>query len=113
MGEVRPVIELLGFGGCPNTPKMRAELEGALGLLDGGGGGGWTFVDVDQEALPAGDLRRGYPTPTVLVNGRDLFGLPVPDGPAMGCRVYEGGVPGAGEIAERLRGVVGKGRWRK
>ncbi len=127
MDETRPRVELLGFDGCPNTPKMRAELAAALELLDGGGGGGggvhrleagatgggWAFVDIDQEALPAGDIRRGYPTPTVLVNRRDIFGLPVPEGPSMGCRMYPGGVPGAGEIAERIRGVVASGRWKK
>ncbi len=57
---------------------------------------------IDQEALPHGDIRRGYPTPTILVNGRDLFGLPEPEGPAMRCRVYPGGLPDVAEIARML-----------
>jgi hypothetical protein len=77
---------------------MRDHLRAALASI----GKGWTFADTNQETLPAGDLRRGYPTPTVLVNGRDLYGLPIPTTPGMGCRVYLGGVPSAEELASKL-----------
>jgi hypothetical protein len=95
----QPAIELLGFPGCPNTPAMRANLKAALASV----GNGWTFTDTDQEKLPQGDIRRGYPTPTILVNGCDLYGLPVPTGPNMGCRLYAGGVPDAAHIAARIK----------
>lgn len=104
MNAAQPAIELLGFPGCPNTPAMRANLKAALTAV----GKGWTFKDTDQEQLPEGDIRRGYPTPTVLVNGRDLYGLPVPTAPSMGCRMYAGGVPGAKDIAEKLRAAAGQ-----
>jgi len=94
-----PKIELLGFPGCPNTPTLRANLASALETM----GDGWTFVEVNQEQLPELDLRRGYPTPTILVDGRDLYGMPMPTDTARGCRVYEGGVPEADELARRLR----------
>ena len=90
MNAAQPAIELLGFPGCPNTPAMRENLTAALAAI----GKGWAFQDTNQEALPEDDPRRGYPTPTILVNGRDLFGLPVPTAPSMGCRLYPGGVPG-------------------
>ena len=102
MNAAQPAIELLGFPGCPNTPAMRANLKAALTAV----GKGWTFKDTNQEQLPEGDIRRGYPTPTVLVNGGDLYGLPVPTAPSMGCRMYAGGVPGAEEIADRLKVVA-------
>lgn len=92
-------IELLGLPGCPNTPTMRRNLTEALHVV----GMSLRFDDVNQERLPAADVRRGYPTPTVLVDGADLYGLPTPTGPAMGCRVYPGGVPSAEDIASRLR----------
>lgn len=88
-------VELLGFPGCPNTPAMRAHLREALADPA-------AFDDVNQEALPESDPRRGWPTPTILVNGRDLFGLPAPSSPAMGCRLYPGGVPTAAEIRTAL-----------
>ncbi|QOJ01015.1 MAG: hypothetical protein HRU70_11110 [Phycisphaeraceae bacterium] len=104
MNSAPPTIELLGFEGCPNTPAMRDNLKAALTAV----GEGWTFKDTDQERLPEDDLRRGYPTPTVLVNGRDLYGLPVPTAPSMGCRMYPGGVPSTADLAEKLRTAPGK-----
>ena len=104
MNAAQPAIELLGFPGCPNTPAMRDHLRAALASI----GKGWTFKDTNQEKLPASDLRRGWPTPTVLVNGRDLFDMPAPTAPSMGCRMYPGGVPSAADIADTLRTVAGK-----
>ena len=94
----QPSIALLGFSDCPHTPEMRANLTAALESMHTG----WTFTEVDQEALAAGDVRRGYPTPTILVDGHDLFGLARPVSSTMSCRVYIGGVPSAEVIAARL-----------
>lgn len=91
-------IELLGFPGCPHTPAMRANLRTAMTSV----GLDLTFEEENQEELDSGDARRGWPAPTLLVNGRDLFGMTAPAG-SMGCRVYEGGVPSPERIAERLR----------
>lgn len=90
-------IELLGFPGCPNTPAMRTNLLSALSP-----GERAAFRDVNQERLAAADPRRGWPTPTVLVDGRDLFGMPAPQTPAMGCRIYPSGVPTAADIRAAL-----------
>lgn len=98
-GPHATTIELLGFPTCPNTPAMRDNLRAALRSV----GGGLTFQDVNQESLPASDLRRGWPTPTVLVDGRDLFGMAPPSAPTMACRSYPGGVPSAATIASQLR----------
>lgn len=95
-------IELLGFRNCPNTPAMRRNLQAALKSV----GDGLTFDDINQETLPTGDLRRGWPTPTVLVNGVDLFGMTAPNSPSMGCRVYAGGVPNTDDIAARVRALA-------
>jgi hypothetical protein len=94
-----PRIELLGFASCPNTPILRDRLRAAIAAVDSR----WRFADIDQETLAKDDLRRGYATPTILVNGRDLYGLPVPSEPAMGCRIYPGGLPSTQSIAERLK----------
>lgn len=97
-------IELLGFPDCPNTAAMREHLAAALREL----GGGLSFTDTNQETLPASDLRRGWPAPTILANGHDLFGMRAPSAPSMGCRMYPGGVPDAHVIAEKLRGDKAK-----
>ena len=96
-------LSLLFFEGCPNSPKLMSNLKAALKTLH--------LVDkverVDILKLPNSDARRGYGSPTVLVNGRELFGLaePKPNGAAPSCRLYEGGVPSAGDIAKRLKAL--------
>lgn len=104
MNRAQPRIELLGFPDCPNTPAMRDSLGAALASL----GTDWNFTDTDQEKLPEGDVRRGYPTPTVLVNDRDLYGLPVPTAPSMGCRMYPGGVPDSSDISDKIRAAIAR-----
>lgn len=103
MSKGAPKIEFLGFQGCPNTPILRGRLRAALAAVDSH----WAFADIDQEALAKDDVRRGYATPTILVNGRDLYGLPVPGEPSMGCRIYPGGLPSTQSILERLKAKTG------
>jgi len=91
-------IEVLGFEGCPNTPTILANTRAAVERL----GLDAAIAYIDQERLPEGDVRRGWPTPTVLVDGHDLFGMLAPQSAAMGCRMYPGGSPSVDEIAERL-----------
>jgi len=56
---------------------MRANLnQAAQGLVPP-----LAFAIVDLDTLPAEDLRRGYPTPTLLYANRDVFGLPQPSPP--------------------------------
>lgn len=70
-------IVLLTRAGCANTEKMRASLETAARALTPPA----EFTVVDLDTLPADDVRRGYPTPTLLVGNRDVFGLPEPTPP--------------------------------
>jgi hypothetical protein len=63
--------------GCVNTSTMRARLDAALTRLklpkD--------YAVIDADTLAEGDVRRGYGTPTVLYDSRDLFGMPEPTPP--------------------------------
>ena len=98
----QPTIELLGFTKCPSTPAMRANLRVALLSIDRG----WTYTYIDQDQLPETDVRRGWPAPSVLVNGRDLFAMTSPTQPTMTCRVYEGGLPSASELVGRIKTIA-------
>ncbi len=73
-------LVVLTRDGCVNTPKMLTRLDQALRELS---------VAIDYPVVSLGTLhpddpRVGYPTPTVLVGKRDLFGMsePVPPFPA-------------------------------
>lgn len=67
-------LEFLTRGACVNTPAMRANLDAALRSM----GRPITYRVVDLDAIDKADSRYGYPTPTLLVGGHDLLGLPVP-----------------------------------
>lgn len=63
--------------GCVNTPDMLNNLDDALRAL----GLALDYPVVDLASLAATDARIGYPTPTVLVRGHDLYGMPEPTPP--------------------------------
>src|SRR4030095_1383288 len=70
-------IEFLTRDGCVQTEVMRVRLDEAIqGLLSP-----LAYSVVDIDALPATDARKGYPTPTILRGGIDLFGMAQPTPP--------------------------------
>jgi hypothetical protein len=69
-------------------------------------GDSWRFSIVDQEMLPPGDLRRGYGSPSVLVDGREIFGERSTGGEALSCRIYPDGIPDAEAVYRALRAAV-------
>ena len=79
MDPKRPNVELqfLTREGCQNTSRMLENLNAAIstGKITA------TYTLIHQEALSRDDPRGGYPTPTVLLDGRDVFGLSVPQPP--------------------------------
>jgi hypothetical protein len=56
--------------GCANTQTMRSRLDEALRRL----GLPSDYQVLNVASLPAADARRGYPTPTLLYAGQDIFG---------------------------------------
>ena len=70
-------IEFLTRSGCVQTKLMRVRTEAAIKEL--GLSNPYTVTDLDT--LPESDVRRAYPTPTVLLGGVDLFGMDEPKPP--------------------------------
>lgn len=70
-------IEFLTRSGCVQTKIMRDRTEAAIEEL--ALPNAYTVVDLDT--LPATDVRKAYPTPTVLIGGVDLFGMEPPRPP--------------------------------
>jgi hypothetical protein len=98
MGGVEMKVTLLYFDGCPLTPPVRRDVAQAVASL----GKQAQFEQVNLSTLPPTDPRRGYGSPTVLVDGRDLFGLPPSVQCGLACRPYPGGLPTATRWADLL-----------
>jgi mercuric ion transport protein len=85
----RPRVELLYFPGCPNVAPARVQLQQTL--IQAGLPARWEEHDVSADDAPA--HTRGYGSPTILVDGRDVSGGSPVEGSA--CRLYPGSeVPG-------------------
>jgi CheY-like chemotaxis protein len=66
-------LVFLTHGGCANTTVMRRNVDAALKSL----GLPSRYDVVDQDTLPESDLRRGYPTPTLLAAQAHTRHVPV------------------------------------
>jgi hypothetical protein len=88
-------IEFLGFEGCPNTPILLERLVAASPKS--------TIIEVDLMKIKTGDSRLGWGAPTILVDGKDLFGVPASLDQAISCRNWSIGLPEVSEIKEALK----------
>ena len=70
-------MEFLTREGCVQTTTMRGRLDQAIAAI----GSPMPYAVIDLDTLPASDVRKGYPTPTILRGGKDLFDMPTPTPP--------------------------------
>jgi hypothetical protein len=70
-------LTFLTRDGCVNSPRMAMKLDDALKAL----GQPSDYRHLNISSLPKADERSGYPTPTILYKGHDLFGMPTPTPP--------------------------------
>lgn len=91
-------LEFQYFEGCPNHIKMENNLtEAVKGLED--------KVEIEkvlvEDELTANKVKfRG--SPTLLVNGEDIEGVPLPESPSLSCRFYSKGIPSSESIREKI-----------
>jgi hypothetical protein len=90
-----PPIELVYFTGCPHVDAARAELRSALSAL--GLPAEWREWDQAHPETPPRVL--GYGSPTVLIGGLDVTGMPSANA-GRACRAD--GIPPAIAIAAAL-----------
>lgn len=93
-----PKVEFLFFEGCPNHVGLRRSLDEAME----GSGGQIRYEAFDMESLNENDPRLRWGSPTILMDGRDLFGLAPAAEPSLMCRVYPDGIPSGEEITTLL-----------
>ena len=115
-----PTAELISFPGCPNVVEARSRLIRAF--VEAGLTPRWSEYRTDAPDLP--EHARGFGSPTILVDGKDVAGA-VPTGGAAGaCRLYtdrqgrRGGAPPLVSIVTALSAPATPaarrpaGRWR-
>ncbi len=90
-----PPIELVYFTGCPHVKEARSALERALDAA--GLPARWQEWDQAHPGTPA--HLQGYGSPTVLVGGRDVTGVALPNA-GQACRAD--GVPSSEVITAAL-----------
>ena len=95
-------VELIWQRDCPNVEAARTTLRQALVAADLAAD--WVEWEIGEHALPA--HARGYGSPTILVNGREVTGQAAGDSDDC-CRVYAtadgyAGVPSLEIVVARL-----------
>jgi hypothetical protein len=93
-------LALVATAKCRYAPELMVNLNEALQLLN------WPndYQLIETDSLSEMDPIRGYPSPTLLWKGIDIFGMPEPSPPVTTQeRAYENGVPSAATLASRLR----------
>ena len=70
-------LTFLTRDGCVNTPDMVNNLDDALKALKMPND--YQYINIGK--LPKDDPRTGYPTPTILWKGKDIFGMSAPKPP--------------------------------
>ena len=93
---MKPLVYLLYFDGCPNLEQARKNLKLAFTRM--GIKASWEEVDIQNPETP--QKWKGFPSPTVLVYGRDVVsGAKFAEG-ATSCRF--GGAPSTELIGKNL-----------
>jgi hypothetical protein len=99
-------VELLVVPECPHQPGMAALLRTALDDIGLSGLEYTVHVVADQDDA---DSHQFSGSPTVAVNGRDLFPIPG-QAPALSCRLYAGpgGLPELRDLRQALKAAAAR-----
>jgi hypothetical protein len=92
---VTRLIQFLSFDGCPLADKTLNRLHDAIEQAGLAGQCRVEHIDILSPETP--ETLRCWGSPTILMDGKELMGLP--PGDAAGCRIY----PGPGGLPTRLQ----------
>lgn len=91
-------LEFQYFEGCPNHKKMRDNLIEAIKDLEDK----IELKKVLVEDIETAQRVKFRGSPTLLINGEDLIGMPEPEFPVLACRFYQQGIPSPEEIRAEI-----------
>jgi hypothetical protein len=93
------------FDDCPNYDTMRKNLLQAVrGIED--------KVEIREIPVVDGETARKVQfrgSPSLLINGEDLEGMPAPEEAALSCRFYPNGIPPADLIRQKIEIAFSEG----
>jgi hypothetical protein len=97
-------VELLWWDGCPSYPETRAHLQEALAAERIEAVVEMVEVESDEQAR----RERFFGSPTIRIDGEDIFPCPDGDPYSLTCRVYRlrDGRPSATPDREELREAI-------
>jgi hypothetical protein len=99
-------IEVQHFHGCPNSVEMIKRVREAITRSEVEIAYKEVLVDTPEKA----ELYKFRGSPTVLVNGIDLEGLPKPETGNLACRYYNNGIPSVETMINAIENCTTKER---
>lgn len=97
-------LELQYFEGCPNHKLMNENLIEAIKGFE-------EKVELNQVLVEDEITARRISfrgSPTLLIDGEDIEGVPIPEEPNMACRFYVNGIPSSNKIRELILRKINK-----
>lgn len=91
-------VELQYFEGCPNSDLMTENVKEAIAQIDTQVAFKCVLVDTPEKA----EKYKFRGSPTVLINGIDLEGVPEPAVGNLACRYYAKGIPSVETIINTI-----------
>ena len=91
-------LEFQYFEGCPNHKKMSDNLSEAIKGLESKIELKKVLVEDEVTAREVSFLG----SPTLLINGEDIEGVPAPEEPSMSCRFYVSGIPDSDKVRQMI-----------
>lgn len=98
-------VELQFLEGCPNLSRMKENLSEAIRGIEDRVHLVETAVEDEETAMTV----RFSGSPTLLIDGEDVEGAPVPRQGSYSCRLYPHGVPSAKVIRQKIQEAYSKG----
>ena len=92
------VVEIQYFEGCPNSDLMTKNVKEAIAQIDTQVVFKRVLVDTPEKA----EKYKFRGSPTILINGIDLEGLPEPVAGNLACRYYANGIPSVESIINSM-----------
>lgn len=95
-------VEVQYFYGCPNSQEMMRRVQEAIKRTNISIDYHEILVDTPEKA----ELYKFRGSPTVLINGSDLEGMPVPSAGNLACRYYSNGIPSIDTITDIIQDIL-------